>query len=106
MDKIIVKGRKKLNGEISVQGAKNSVLPILVPSPNVAENHQFHNAMALAKDDGAILIEQKDLDGKILANKILELKNDRTKLVKISENVGRNAKKNALSEICKIITSL
>ena len=79
---------------------------ILVPSPNVAENHQFHNAMALAKDDGAILVEQKDLDGKILADRILELKNDRTKLVKISENAGRNAKKNALSEICKIITSL
>ncbi len=79
---------------------------ILVPSPNVAENHQFHNAMALAKNDGAILIEQKDLDGKQLAQKILELKNDRAKLTKISENAGRNAKINALSEICKIIISL
>ena len=47
-----------------------------------------------------------DRNGKILADRILELKNDRTKLVKISENAGRNAKKNALSEICKIITSL
>ncbi len=79
---------------------------ILVPSPNVAENHQFHNAMALAKNDGAILIEQKDLDGQKLADKILELKNDRAKLSKISENAGKNAKTNALSEICKIITSL
>jgi UDP-N-acetylglucosamine--N-acetylmuramyl-(pentapeptide) pyrophosphoryl-undecaprenol N-acetylglucosamine transferase len=56
---------------------------ILIPSPNVAENHQFHNAMALAKNDGAVLIEEKDLDGNFLAQKILELKNDKSKLIAI-----------------------
>jgi UDP-N-acetylglucosamine--N-acetylmuramyl-(pentapeptide) pyrophosphoryl-undecaprenol N-acetylglucosamine transferase len=79
---------------------------ILIPSPNVAENHQFHNAMALAKDDGAVLIEEKDLDGGYLAQRILELKNDKSKLLEISRNAGKDAKINALSEICKIITSL
>ncbi len=79
---------------------------ILVPSPNVAENHQFHNAMALAKNDGAILIEQKDLDGQYLAQKVKELKNDKFKLLQISQNAGKDAKVNALSEICRIITSL
>ena len=79
---------------------------ILIPSPNVAENHQFHNAMALAKNDGAVLIEEKDLDGKLLAQKILELKNDKSKLHLISKNAGKDAKLNALSEICRIITSL
>ena len=79
---------------------------ILIPSPNVAENHQFHNAMALAKDGGAVLIEEKDLDGQCLAQKILELKNDKSKLDLISKNAGKDAKLNALSEICRIITSL
>ena len=79
---------------------------ILIPSPNVAENHQFHNAMALAKDDGAVLIEEKDLDGGYLAQRILELKNDKSKLEMISKNAGKDAKLNALSEICRIITSL
>ena len=79
---------------------------ILIPSPNVAENHQFHNAMALVNNDGAILIEEKDLDGNYLAQKIMELKNDRLKLYKISQNAGKDAKINALSEICRIITSL
>ncbi len=79
---------------------------ILIPSPNVAENHQFHNAMALAKNDGALLIEEKDLDGNFLAQKILELKNDESKLELISKNAGKDAKLNALSEICRIITSL
>ncbi len=79
---------------------------ILIPSPNVAENHQFHNAMTLAGHGGAVLIEEKDLDGDFLAQKISELKNDKSKLDNISLNAGKNAKVNALSEICKIITNL
>ena len=34
---------------------------VLIPSPNVAENHQYHNAMALAKRGAAVCIEEKDL---------------------------------------------
>lgn len=79
---------------------------ILIPSPNVAENHQFHNAMALAEHNGAVLIEEKDLSGKALSEKVLELKNDKSKLRDISVNAGKNAKTDALSEICRIITSL
>lgn len=79
---------------------------ILIPSPNVAENHQFHNAMTLVNVGGAILIEEKDLDGDYLTQKVLELKNDRNKLLEISKNAGKNAKTNALSEICKIITNI
>ena len=79
---------------------------ILIPSPNVAENHQFHNAMTLAEHDGAVLIEEKDLSGKALAEKVLVLINDKQKLTTISINAGKNAKTDALSEICRIITSL
>ena len=79
---------------------------ILIPSPNVAENHQFHNAMTLAENDGAILIEEKNLDGEILAKTVQDLKNNRQKLDTISQNALKNAKSNALSEICKIVMSL
>ena len=79
---------------------------ILIPSPNVAENHQFHNAMTLVENDGAVLIEEKNLNGEILANTVLDLKNDRAKLQSISKNAGANAKNNALTEICTIIQSL
>ena len=34
---------------------------ILIPSPNVAENHQYHNGMVLADMGAAVLIEEKDL---------------------------------------------
>lgn len=33
---------------------------ILIPSPNVAENHQYHNAMALVNKNAALIIEEKD----------------------------------------------
>ena len=79
---------------------------ILIPSPNVAENHQYHNAMTLAENDGAILIEEKNLDGEILAKTIQDLKNNRDKLSEISLNALKNAKSNALSEICRIIMNL
>jgi UDP-N-acetylglucosamine--N-acetylmuramyl-(pentapeptide) pyrophosphoryl-undecaprenol N-acetylglucosamine transferase len=35
---------------------------LLIPSPNVAENHQYHNAKALADKGAALLITEKDLD--------------------------------------------
>ncbi|MGN0570335.1 MAG: undecaprenyldiphospho-muramoylpentapeptide beta-N-acetylglucosaminyltransferase [Candidatus Fimenecus sp.] len=79
---------------------------ILIPSPNVAENHQFHNAMTLSENGGAILIEEKNLNGKILAETVIELKNNKNKLEEIGKKAGENAKLNALSEICRIITSL
>ena len=36
---------------------------ILIPSPNVAENHQYYNAMELQKAGAAVVIEEKDLTG-------------------------------------------
>ena len=39
---------------------------ILIPSPNVAENHQYHNAMALVRRHAAEILEEKDLTGEAL----------------------------------------
>ena len=36
---------------------------ILIPSPNVAENHQYYNALELQKAGAALVIEEKDLTG-------------------------------------------
>lgn len=50
---------------------------ILIPSPNVAENHQYHNAMVLAEHGAAVVIEEKDLTGERLCQTIEELLSDR-----------------------------
>lgn len=101
-DVVISRAGASSISEIAILGKPS----ILIPSPNVAENHQFHNAMTLAENDGAILIEEKNLDGEILAKTVQDLKNNRQKLDTISQNALKNAKTNALSEICKIVMSL
>ena len=45
---------------------------ILIPSPYVANNHQYRNAMDLVNSSAAIMIEEKDLKGDILVRKIDE----------------------------------
>ena len=56
MEKIIINGRKRLNGEISVQGAKNSVLPILVATLLVNGVSVIHNCPRLSDVDATIKI--------------------------------------------------
>lgn len=56
MNKIIVNGGKKLNGEITVQGAKNSVLPILVATLLVNGISVIHNCPYISDVDATIKI--------------------------------------------------
>lgn len=62
---------------------------ILIPSPNVAENHQFHNAMALVNRGAAEIIEEKDLTGKILWEKVEGLLSNPARLRSLGENAER-----------------
>jgi UDP-N-acetylglucosamine--N-acetylmuramyl-(pentapeptide) pyrophosphoryl-undecaprenol N-acetylglucosamine transferase len=56
---------------------------ILIPLPGSANNHQESNAMALVRAGGAVMMPQLGLDGKKLANKLMELKDDRLELIKM-----------------------
>lgn len=56
MDKILINGWKKLNGEITVQGAKNSVLPILVATLLVNGVSVIHNCPMISDVDATIKI--------------------------------------------------
>lgn len=62
---------------------------ILVPSPIVAGNHQYHNGMVLQKAGAAIVIEQKDLTSEWLINTVKNLLDDRKKLAALSENAAK-----------------
>ncbi len=56
MNKIIVEGGRKLNGELTIQGAKNSVLPILVATLLVNGISVIHNCPRLTDVDATIKI--------------------------------------------------
>jgi len=49
---------------------------ILIPSPNVADNHQYHNAKALADAKAAILVEEREFDEGMLAVAVESLLNN------------------------------
>jgi UDP-N-acetylglucosamine--N-acetylmuramyl-(pentapeptide) pyrophosphoryl-undecaprenol N-acetylglucosamine transferase len=57
---------------------------ILIPSPNVTENHQFFNAMVLGKKGAAIVIEEKNLEETSVNDKINELIKTPDKLNKMA----------------------
>ncbi len=82
------------------------VASILIPSPNVAENHQFKNAKALSDDGSAILIEEKNLSFESLKNAIDELKNDEFGRKKRAKSIKGKSKDNSAKIIVKELLSL
>ena len=76
---------------------------ILVPSPNVAENHQYFNAKSLTDKNAAVLVEDKNLKDEFIGIVINLIFNDE-KLKSIKKNAGSLSKKDAASVIAdKII---
>ena len=63
---------------------------VLVPSPNVAEDHQTHNAMALVRKDAALLVKDAEAEDKLMATAI-ELVRDEAKIARIEANVATMA---------------
>lgn len=79
---------------------------ILIPSPNVAENHQYHNAMALVNNGAAQILEEKDLTAERLISMVDALKNDRKALWALGNNAKKMAVTDSAKVICDIIVSL
>ncbi len=78
---------------------------ILVPSPNVAEDHQTKNAMALVNKNAALMIADKDAND-LLVDEGLRLVFDDQRAQKFSENIGKLAKPNATIDIVNEIEKL
>ena len=79
---------------------------ILIPSPYVAENHQYHNAMALVNRNAARIIEEKDLNEDSLANMMDELLADVDTRFAIEGNARDMAIIDAREKIAAIILQL
>ena len=73
---------------------------VLIPSPNVAENHQYHNAMVLANHQAAVVIEEKDLTGEKLVAVVKDMTADPQKL----REIGLAAKALGVPDACGHIT--
>ncbi len=75
---------------------------VLVPSPNVAEDHQTKNAQSLVDNQAALLI--KDVDSKAsLLKETFKLLGDKPRLKSLSENILKLGRPNAAKDIVEVI---
>ena len=79
---------------------------ILIPSPYVAENHQYHNAMALVNRNAARILEEKDLTSEALKELINSILSDKSLLCEIEKNAKAMAVTDSRERIAEIIISL
>ena len=78
---------------------------ILIPSPNVAEDHQTQNALALVRKNAAVLI--KDVEARDqLVNKALELISNEEELAALSRNILLMAEKDSADRIVEEVMKL
>lgn len=78
---------------------------ILVPSPNVAEDHQTKNAMALVNKDAAIYVKDADAP-EVLLKKAVETVKDEAKLASLCENIKKLGLKNSADVIADEVIKL
>lgn len=79
---------------------------ILIPSPIVAGNHQYHNAMVLGKAGAAQVIEQKNVTNENMISRIEALFHDRPKLQSMAQNAASLAVRDTEDRIWGVIERL
>lgn len=88
--------------EIQIMGKPS----VLIPSPTVAENHQFHNAMALVNECAASVIEEKDLTSDRLTEEIDRILQSDKLLSEYADNARKMAITDANERIYKVIEEI
>lgn len=78
---------------------------VLVPSPNVAEDHQTKNALALVDKGAALYVKDSEAQEKMLATAI-DAVNDAPRLRTLSENIAKLAFYNSADRIADEVLAL
>lgn len=100
-DVVICRAGAMTISELAASGAP----AILIPSPNVADNHQMKNALALAEKNAAIVLCEDDLTEENLTEKIDLLTSDRRELLRMSKCISLFAKKDVVGKILEEIST-
>jgi UDP-N-acetylglucosamine--N-acetylmuramyl-(pentapeptide) pyrophosphoryl-undecaprenol N-acetylglucosamine transferase len=95
-DLILARAGATTIAEILVLGIPS----ILVPSPNVAENHQYYNAKSLSDEGAAILVEDYEIDSRMY-DEVTVMINSAEKLAELKKRALLLAKPDAAKVIAK-----
>ena len=79
---------------------------ILIPSPNVTDNHQYKNAKALADQGGAILISEEECTAQRLMDEIQSLLSEPERCSRMSKALQQMAVPDSAERICNILEEL
>src|SRR5512143_1127180 len=79
---------------------------LFVPFAGAADNHQFKNAELLARNNAAVLIEEKDLNAKRFAEEIIALLTDRARLRDMSDAARKLSHPNAAGHIAELAAKM
>jgi UDP-N-acetylglucosamine--N-acetylmuramyl-(pentapeptide) pyrophosphoryl-undecaprenol N-acetylglucosamine transferase len=78
---------------------------LLIPSPNVAEDHQTHNAQTLVRDAAALMIAESDLSSALVTT-VLELMKDERKRQDLEKNALERGRPDATEQIVNAIETM
>ena len=93
-------------GALSIAELQNIGKPvILVPSPNVTEDHQTHNAMALVQKQAALIVKDAEAKDKLM-DKAMHLMLDESEKQKLSNNIKKMAITDAAERIVREILAV
>ena len=79
---------------------------ILIPSPNVTDNHQEKNARALEKEGAAVVVLEKDCTAQVLFDEINKLLSDRVRYDRMSHALQRMVVPDSAERVCSIMEQL
>lgn len=79
---------------------------VIIPSPNVTNNHQFKNTKVLVDGEAAVCIEEKDLTGEKLIQEVSKYADDKEYRAKTEENIKKFAVYDTLERIIGVVKEL
>jgi UDP-N-acetylglucosamine--N-acetylmuramyl-(pentapeptide) pyrophosphoryl-undecaprenol N-acetylglucosamine transferase len=79
---------------------------VLVPSPNVAEDHQTKNTLTLVQEGAAVLVKDADAAAGRLVPEALSLLKDEAKQATLIKNISKLAKPEAAKQIAEEVIKL
>lgn len=76
---------------------------VLIPSPNVTDDHQTQNAMSLVKHDAAILLKEEDLTGESLLDNLDQLMLNDERRISMSERALEIGEPHATDQLIQVM---
>lgn len=102
IDVVVTRAGASITSELMALGKPS----IFIPSPYVANNHQYYNALSIQNAHAGIMIEEKDLTSALLKDKINYLLNNKDARKKIKDNLQKMCIKNSSTIIYNILKDL